>query len=159
VVVRLIASVLTVLVLLVVGWAYHLTSSVVSARDDFEAQVRTWTQERTTITQIDSIEEYRGKQSYAVVFGKNKAGTPVIAWLTEETTVMDRWDLAVPKENVEAAVKRDYPQGVVTAIVPGLNGERRFWEVTMKDQDGRFHYLHYDLYTGQVLTSYVLSPA
>ncbi|CAM3229385.1 MULTISPECIES: DUF5590 domain-containing protein [Brevibacillus] len=157
-IVRFITGVIAVLLLIAAGWAYHLTSSVIGGREDFQLQVQGWVQERTTITQIDSIDEYRGKESYAVVFGKNEAGTPVIAWLTEEKTVMDRLDLAVPKENVEEAVKRDYPQAVVTGMVPGLDGEQRFWEVTLQDHDGRFHYLHYDLYNGQILTSYVLSP-
>lgn len=147
-----------VLLLIFAGWAYHLTSSVVGGREAFQQQVRGWVQERTTIAEIESIDEYRGKESYAVVFGKNEAGTPVIVWLNEEKTVMDRLDLAVPKENVEEAVRRAYPQAVVTGMVPGLDGELRFWEVTLRDQDGRFHYLHYDLYNGQILTRYVLSP-
>lgn len=158
-VVRIFAGVLLILVVFVAGWAYHLAEAVVSERNDFEKQVVEWVQERTTITQIDSIDEYRGKQSYAVVIGKNQVGTPVVAWLTEESVTFDRMDLAVPRENVEAAATQSFPGASIIRIVPGLDGEQRFWEVTMRDQDGRYHYLHYDLYSGALLTSYVLSPA
>ena len=157
-VVRWIIGIIAALLLFVAGWAYHLASSVVQDRHDFESQVRQWVSERTTILEIEEIDEYRGKQSYAVVTGKNQAGTPVIAWLTEEHAIMDRFDLAVPKKSVEEAVKKSYPQSQITRIVPGMDGEQRFWEVTMEDQDGRFHYLHFNLYTGELLMSYVLSP-
>lgn len=157
-VVRWITGIIAALLLIVAGWAYHLASSVVQDRHDFASKVRLWVSERTTIEEIDEIDEYRGKQSYAVVTGKNQAGTPVIAWLTEEHAVVDRLDLAVPKKNVEDAIKRSYPESHVTRIVPGIDGEQRFWEVTLEDQDGRFHYLHFNLYTGELLTSYVLSP-
>jgi uncharacterized protein YpmB len=148
---------LLILVVGVAGWGYHLSSSVVAKRHDFKEQVVQWVKERTTITEIESIDEYRGKESYAVVIGKNEAGTPVVAWLTEEKAAFDRMDLAVPRENVEAAIAQNYPGSSIIRMVPGLDGEKRFWEVTMQDQDGRYHYLHYDLFTGALLTSYMLS--
>jgi len=157
--IRILAGALLVLVLFAAGWAYHLTSSVAAERTEFEKQVQEWVEKRTEISEIESIDEYRGKESYAVVIGKNRAGTPVVVWLTEEKTVIGRMDLAVPRENVEAAIAQNFPGAEEVRIVPGLDGDQRFWEVTLKDQDGRYHYLHYDLYTGALLTSYVLSPA
>ena len=150
---------LAVLLVVGAGFAYHLAASVVGGRSDFAEQVMTWVQERTTISQVDSIDEYRGKQSYAVVLGKNKEGTPVVAWLTDKTAAFDRMDRAVPRKNVEAAALKGFPQATITHIVPGLENEQRFWEVTLKDKDGRYHYLHYDLFSGALLASYVLSPA
>lgn len=157
--VRIMIGIAAVLLLSGVGAAYHLATSIVGGRQDFDEQVMQWVQARTTITQVESIDEYRGKQSYAVVVGKNEAGTPVVAWLTEKTAAFDRMDRAVPKENVMAAVEKGFPQSEVTHIVPGLDNEQRFWEVTLKDKEGRIHYLHYDLFKGNLLTSYVLSPA
>ncbi|KQL49337.1 DUF5590 domain-containing protein [Brevibacillus choshinensis] len=156
--VRITVVVIAALLLIGAGFTYHLTSSVVGERNSFDDQVMQWVQERTTISQVDSIDEYRGKQSYAVVLGKNNAGTPVVAWLTDKTAAFDRMDLAVPRKNVEAAVLKGFPQATITHIVPGLENEKRFWEVTLTDKDGRFHYLHYDLFNGTLLASYVLSP-
>ncbi|MDR7313929.1 DUF5590 domain-containing protein [Brevibacillus nitrificans] len=156
--VRMIVVVIAVLLIVGTGFTYHLASSVVGARSNFDEQVMQWVEERTTITQVDSIDEYRGKQSYAVVLGKNKVGTPVVAWLTDKTAVFDRMDRAVPLKNVETAVLKSFPDATITHIVPGLENEKRFWEVTLKDKDGRFRYLHYDLFSGALLASYVLSP-
>ncbi|MFD2371724.1 DUF5590 domain-containing protein [Brevibacillus sp. GCM10020057] len=157
-VVRMIVVVIAALLVVGAGFAYHLTSFVVGGRSSFDEQVMKWVEERTTISQVESIDEYRGKQSYAVVIGKNQVGTPVVAWLTDKTAAFDRMDLAVPRKNVEEAVAKGFPGAKVTHIVPGMEGDKRFWEVTLKDKDGRFRYLHYDLFSGALLASYVLSP-
>jgi uncharacterized protein YpmB len=154
--VRIVLVVLALSVVAALGFAYHLASHVLEERHNFEAQVRKWVQDRTTITQIDAIEEYRGKQSYAVVLGKNATGTPVVAWLTAEHVVFDRLDLAVPKVKVEETAKRGFPQGSVLHVVPALEGEQRFWEVTLRDSGGRYHYLHYDFFSGKLLKSYAV---
>ncbi|USG63468.1 DUF5590 domain-containing protein [Brevibacillus ruminantium] len=155
---RITTIVLAALLLIVLGSAYHLSATVLGKQADFENKVRNWVQERTTITEIDSIDEYRGKQSYAVVIGKNRAGTKVIAWLTEDTIAFDTMERMVTRESVEASVKQGFPTGKILHLVPGMDENSRFWEVTLKNADGRFHYIHYDLYTGAVLTSYLVSP-
>ncbi|CAJ1002797.1 uncharacterized protein YpmB [Brevibacillus aydinogluensis] len=157
--VRIIIGAVAVCLVVTLGAAYHLTSTVVGKRHDFEDQVRQWVQERTTITEIDVIDEYRSKESYAVVLGKNKVGTPVVAWLTADKAVFDTMDRAVSRESVEEAVRKGFPDARVLHIVPGLDENSRFWEVTLQDRDGRFHYLHYDLFSGKLLTSYIVSPA
>lgn len=156
--VRIVVGVIAVILLTGAGFAYHLTSSVAGKRQAFDEVVRQWVQDRTTITEIESIDEYRGKESYAVVLGKNKAGTSVVAWLTDKTAAFDSMERAVPRKNVEAAVQKNFPNAEIRHIVPGLDAEKRFWEVTLKDQDGRFHYLHYDLFSGALSTAYTLSP-
>ncbi|GEB32767.1 MULTISPECIES: DUF5590 domain-containing protein [Brevibacillus] len=156
--VRIIVGVIAALLLTIAGFAYHLTASVAGERTQFDATVREWVQTRTTIAEIESIDEYRGTESYAVVIGKNKAGTPVVAWMTADKVSFDRMDLAVPRKNVEDAVNKAFPKSEITHIVPGLEKDKKFWEVTVKDANGRYHYLHYDLFSGALLASYVLSP-
>lgn len=156
--VRIIVRAIIALLVTGAGFAYHLTASVAGERNQFEATVREWVQARTTIDEIESIDEYRGTESYAVVIGKNNAGTPVVAWMTAEKVAFDRMDLAVPRKNVEEAVSKAFPQSEITHIVPGLEKDKKFWEVTVKDANGRYHYLHYDLFSGALLASYVLSP-
>ncbi|MGN7468988.1 cell wall elongation regulator TseB-like domain-containing protein [Brevibacillus sp. SAFN-007a] len=156
--VRIIVGAIIVLLVTGTGMTYHLTASVAGERKQFETTVREWVQTRTTIAEIESIDEYRGTESYAVVIGKNQAGTPVVAWMTAEKVTFDRMDLAVPRKNVEEAVSKAFPQSVITHIVPGLEKDKKFWEVTLKDANGRYRYLHYDLFSGALLASYVLSP-
>jgi len=136
------------------AFTYDLAASVVREKRSFEDQVRAWTAERTGITEIDEILEYRGKEAYAVVIGKNRVGTPVIAWMNEKTLQFDTLERAVPHAHVEEAVRKGHPDAQIVKIVPGLDGDLRFWEVTLRETDGRFVYIHYDFYTGQVLKSY-----
>ncbi|MCK9906903.1 DUF5590 domain-containing protein, partial [Frankia sp. Cpl3] len=96
------------------------------------------------ITEIEQIDEYRGKQSYAVVIGKNRVGTPAIAWITPQSVVFDTMDKAVPRESVMAAVSKSFPQAKLLHLVPGIDGSVRFWEATLLDHDGRYRYIHYD---------------
>lgn len=145
------------IVLIGVFTVYHLTSSVVTQQERFVERARKWTFERTSITEIEEITEYRGKQSYTVVIGKNKVGTPVIAWMTEDELVFDLLQGTVAKQNVEDTVLRNHPGAVIQHIVPGIDGEQRFWEVLYIDKEGQYHYVYYDLYTGQFLRAYRLN--
>ncbi|UFJ42738.1 DUF5590 domain-containing protein [Brevibacillus humidisoli] len=136
---------------------YHLASSVVAQQNNFDEQARQWAFERTTITQIDEISEYRGKSSYAVVIGKNKVGTPVIAWMTKDDVVFDVLHGTVPKKNVQEAVMKSHPNAVIKHIVPGIDGEKRFWEVLYIDEEKRYNYVYYDFHTGELLRAYRLN--
>jgi uncharacterized protein YpmB len=154
--IRILVGVAIVLVVFALGFSYHLASHVVGERHAFEEQVRAWTKSRTGIVQIDEIAEYRGTQSYAVVLGKNAVGTPVVAWMTADTLVFDTLDRAVSKQSVLAAAKQGFPKARVLHAVPGLENGQRFWEVTLLDAEGRYQYVHYDLYTGRVLKAYAI---
>jgi len=154
--IRILAGVAIALTVCAIGLAYHLASHVVGERHTFEEQVRAWTQSRTSIVQIDEIEEYRGTRSYAVVLGKNTAGTPAIAWMTEDTLVFDTMDQAVSKQSVLAAAQQGFPHARILHVVPGLENGQRFWEVTLLDEQGRYRYVHYDWYSGKVVKSYAI---
>jgi len=146
-------------VLLGVALVYDLASSVVADKRSFEEQGRQWALERTSITHVDEVVEYRGKQAYTVVLGKNQMGTPVIAWMTADQVIFDTMDRAVTKESVMTALQKGYPGTQIQHIVPGIDGDRRFWEAAVLDQEGKYHYIHYDFYTGQIIKSYVVRPA
>jgi uncharacterized protein YpmB len=154
---RILIGLLCVLAL-AFAFLYDLTSTVVGSQRSFEEQARKWALERTSITQIDEIAEYRGKQAYAVVIGKNRVGTPVIAWMNEKTIHFDTMDRAVTKESVKEAVQKGYPGAEILHIVPGMDEKRRFWEASVRDRDGKYLYIHYDFYTGKVLQSYIIQP-
>jgi uncharacterized protein YpmB len=149
---------IVVIGLLAVAFAllYDLTSSVVGSQRAIEEQARKWAAERTSITQIEEIDEYRGKQAYAVVMGKNRVGTPVIAWMNEKEIHFDTMEHAVTKQSVLDAVKRGYPGGKILHVVPGLEENRRFWEAAVRDQEGRYLYIQYDFYTGKVIKTYMV---
>lgn len=147
------------LLLLAFAFVYDLASSVVAEKRSFEEQARKWAQERTSITQVDEVAEYRGQQTYTVVIGRNQVGTPLIAWMTPEKVIFDTLDRAVTKESVTEALQKGYPGAEILQIVPGLAGDRRFWEATLLDQEGKYHYIRYDFYTGQITQSYAVRPA
>jgi uncharacterized protein YpmB len=154
--IRLTIGAAAVILVVALGITYHLCSHIIGERRAFENQVREWTQNRTSIVQIDEIMEYRGKQSYAVVLGKNAVGTPVVAWMTADTLVFDTMDRAVSKQSVITAAQQGFPRARILHAVPGLDNGQRFWEVTLLDSDGRYHYVHYDFMTGSVLKSYAI---
>jgi len=156
-VVKRIVWLLTGILLIGCFAAYHLASSVVADQQRFVEQARQWALTRTSITQIDEISEYRGKQSYTVVIGKNKVGTPVIAWMTADELVFDLLEGTVPKKNVEETVLRNHPGADIQHIVPGIDGEQRFWEVLYIDEEQQYNYVYYDFYTGAFLRAYRLN--
>ncbi len=144
--------------LLVAAAVYHLASSVVGERHAFAEQARQWAAQRTSITQIDEIDEYRGNQAYTVVIGKNQMGVPCIAWMTPDKVVFDTLDRAVSRDSVRQAVEKGFKNARIVHITPGIDGDSRFWEAVFVDESGRYNYVYYDLYTGKVQKSYRLNP-
>lgn len=144
------------LILIAGGFSYHLTSKVVGERNTFEQQAKQWALTRTSITDIQEVDEYRGKQAYAVVIGKNRAGTPCIAWMTQQDVVFDTMERAVTRDSVMTAVAKGFPKAKLLHLVPGIDGSQRFWEATLLDQDGWYRYIHYDFYKGNVIQAYAV---
>ncbi len=150
----ILASIFVVLTIFV----YHLTSSVAGEKRAFEEQVRQWVAERTSIAQIDEIDEYRGAKTYAVVIGKNLVGTSVVAWMTPDTVDFEIMDGVVTRASVQTALEKGYKNPKIIHIVPGIQDKQKFWEAVFIDQDQRYHYVYYDFKTGKVLKSYRLNP-
>lgn len=146
------------LFLLIGGFLYHLTSSAVGEKYASEDQVRQWVKERTGISQIDEISEYRGTKVYAVVIGKNQVGTPVIAWLTPDSADFEIMDGVVTKDSVKEAVLKGDKNARILHIVPGKDDKLKFWEAVYIDQEQRYNYVYYDFWTGKVIKSYRLNP-
>lgn len=142
--------------LLLVAFAYHLSSSVVADRNDFMEKAEQWARQRTSLKEITEIQEFRGKESYAVLMGKNVAGTPIIIWINEESVQMELLNEVYPREKIIQSVQSRYPGAVMQHAVAGLDGDQRFWEIVFMDEQSRYHYQYYDLYTGQILRSYRL---
>lgn len=146
-------------VFLVLGiFGYQMISSILSDKNVYENQVRQWTEERTGITQIDEIDEYRGTKTYAVVIGKNQVGTPVVAWLTPDSVDFEIMDGVVTKQSVQKALEKGYKNPKIVHIVPGKDEKNKFWEAVFVDQEQRYNYVYYDFWTGKVIKSYRLNP-
>jgi uncharacterized protein YpmB len=138
---------------------YFFVSSVVNQKYTFEEQARQWAGERTRIAQIDQIAEYRGKQAYTVVMGKDADGKGLIAWMTPDETVVDPTDGIVSEEDVKQTALAAFPNGEIVHAVPGIDGYLRFWEILVIDKDGLYNYAYYDLHTGKLIKSYRLNPS
>ncbi|MGC5324607.1 DUF5590 domain-containing protein [Brevibacillus sp. SYSU BS000544] len=147
-----------ILLLLLGGFLYHLTSSAVGEKYASEDQVRQWVKDRTGIAQIDEISEFRGTKVYAVVIGKNHFGTPVIAWLTPDSVDFEIMDGVVTRNSVQEAVLKGDKNARILHIVPGKDDNQKFWEAVYIDQEQRYNYVYYDFKTGKVLKSYRLNP-
>lgn len=156
--VRVISIAVGCLLLLLGGFLYHLTSSAVGVKYAREEQVRQWVKDRTGITQVDEISEYRGTKTYAVVIGKNQVGTPVIAWLTQDSVDFEIMDGVVTKQSVQDAVLKGDKDAKILHIVPGKDDKQKFWEALYIDKEQRYNYVYYDFWTGKVLKSYRLNP-
>ncbi|MGD8189250.1 DUF5590 domain-containing protein [Brevibacillus ginsengisoli] len=152
-----IGLVIVAIVLVIGGFSYNMISNVISDKNQYEDQVRQWTKERTGITQIDQIDEYRGNKTYAVVIGKNQVGTPIVAWLTPDSVDFEILDGAVTKESVKTALEKGYKNPRIIHIVPGKDAKNKFWEAVFVDQENRYNYVYYDFWTGKVIKSYRLN--
>ncbi|MFM1652672.1 DUF5590 domain-containing protein [Brevibacillus sp. B_LB10_24] len=138
---------------------YFFVSSVVNQQYTFEDQARQWAGQRTHIAQIDQIAEYRGKQAYAVVMGKDADGKGLVAWMTPDETIVDSTDGMVAEEDVKQIALSAFPNGEIIHAVPGIDGYLRFWEILVIDQGGLYNYAYYDLHTGKLIKSYRLNQS
>lgn len=152
-----IGLVVAAIMLVISGFTYHMISTVISQKNQFQDQVLQWTKERTGITQIDQIDEYRGNKTYTVVIGKNQVGTPVVAWLTPDSVDFEILDGVVTKASVKTALEKGYKNPKIMHIVPGKDDKNKFWEAVFIDQENRYNYVYYDFWTGKVIKSYRLN--
>ena len=150
--------IISVCVVVIVGiGVYFLLEGLLTERRAIEAESQSYIVQKTTITQIDYIDEYRGKEVYKVVIGKDDKGTSLISWFNDKKTVTEELQNGIPHEEINQKALKEYPGAVVKRIVPGLEGEQKLWEVTLLDKDKRYNYVYYDFTTGTLLRAYTLN--
>ncbi|WP_027417531.1 DUF5590 domain-containing protein [Aneurinibacillus terranovensis] len=121
---------------------------------------KTLAHEKTDINEVLSVDQYNGKVPYIVVQGITKKGEPLVAWFKgNQVDAVEDMNRLVSKKSVIQAIVNKNPRAEIIHVIPGEDGQQKFWEALFVDSKNKFNYYYIDMYTGQFIKSYQLQQA
>ncbi|WP_163100966.1 DUF5590 domain-containing protein [Peribacillus alkalitolerans] len=109
------------------------------------------------LVEINQFHLYNGMETYYVVQGIDENGKGKTVWIPEnkkkEITILYNSN-GKSKEDIVKIVNKELNPYEIIAIKPGMEKDTPLWEVTFKDEKGRFSYYYFDFRTGEWLKFY-----
>ncbi|MDR6549515.1 DUF5590 domain-containing protein [Paenibacillus qinlingensis] len=146
-----------------------LTLGVVLGRFYLNIQNEHWDEKRVAVekayegsmmTKASKVDFFYGDAAYQIVYGENKLGQRLIAWVSDQEVHTEITDEAFTEEQARAAVMTKAPSSEIERVMPGRLGNDYVWEVFYKTKDDRGTRYFYDYYAfkdGTFLDTYRLS--
>ncbi|WP_108671155.1 DUF5590 domain-containing protein [Peribacillus acanthi] len=109
------------------------------------------------LVEIKQFHLYNGMETYYVVQGIDKNGKEKTVWIPEDKKkeITIRFNsYGKSKEDIVRIVNKELNPYEIIAIKPGMEKDTPLWEVTFKDNKGRFNYYYFDFRTGEWLKFY-----
>lgn len=145
------------------------TLGVVLSRFYLNVQNEHWEEKRVAVekayngsmmTKASKVDFFYGDEPVQIVYGENKLGQHLIAWVSGENVHSEMTDEGFPEEQVRAAVVKKAPNSEIERVIPGKLGNDYVWEVFYKlkdDRGTRYFYDYYRFIDGTYLDTYRLS--
>lgn len=156
---KVIAGALLAVVIILSG-LYIFTDSIISGewKDKEQAVLRAY--KETPLVEALRAESFVGEEPYIIVFGLDKLGKPMIAWVSESAVQSKYETEGVSREAVEELVRAGNPEAQIIRITPGVFEEELVWEVysSREQADGKsgHYYDYYRFADGELLDTYRL---
>lgn len=115
--------------------------------------------QKTPITKVEEVDVYYGKDECIVVQGKDAKGNALMAWFVKDKVEVDNMNRLVTKKSVIEALKKSKSNIKILHVTPGKEGDKKFWEVVFLDQNEKYNYYYIDMYTGKLISTYLLEKA
>ncbi|HBI04902.1 MAG TPA: hypothetical protein DDY49_12840 [Paenibacillaceae bacterium] len=136
------------------SFIFHLNGVV----DDIQAQGESLARS-TPIKQVDEVDVYYGKEQCIVVQGKDAKGNPLMAWFINGKSEVDDAKKLVTRKSVVDTLKKSNSKIKILHVTPGKEGAKKFWEVVFLDKNEKYNYYYIDMYTGKLISTFLLEKA
>ena len=106
---------------------------------------------------VDDFYLYNGLESYSVVIGTTNGGQKMIVWIPEndkKQIVTMNAASGKTKEDILSMVEKNINAENIISIKLGMENNVPLWEVTYKNNAGKYNYDYYDFKTGEWLKYY-----
>jgi uncharacterized protein YpmB len=118
--------------------------------------------EKSIMTKATKVESFHGDESFHIIFGEDKIGQQLIAWVSEQEEVhTEMVDEAYKEAQLREDMKAKEPDAELLRVLPGKMGDQLVWEVFYKKQEAasgeRYYYDYYQFNTGTYIDTWRLS--
>ncbi|WCK56123.1 DUF5590 domain-containing protein [Aneurinibacillus sp. Ricciae_BoGa-3] len=134
---------------------FHVTGQEQTIVDQAKAEAHA----KTPINEVTAVDVYNGTRSYVTVQGKSRTGEPLIAWINGSKVNVEDMNRIVNKSGIITAIKQKNPGAYIVHVIPGQDGNQKFWEALFIDSEDNYNYYYVDIYSGQVTKTYRLQKA
>lgn len=149
------------LILLGIGTFRFIDSVAAGNWDEKQKAVET-AYRQTMMAKADKVEPFVGDQPYNIVFGEDKIGKKMIAWISETDIHGEYASDGVTEQSVRDKLIKSKPGADIIRITPGKYGNEYCWEVyyTLSKSGKVGHYYQYYRFSdGEPLDTYNLNLA
>lgn len=145
------------------------TLVIVLSRFYLNVQNEHWDEKRVAVekayvgsmmTKASKVDFFYGDEAFQIVYGENKLGQSLIAWVSDKEVHTEMTDEAFTEAQARDAVLKKAPGSQIERVMPGKLGNYYVWEVFYKTKDDRGTRYFYDYYAfkdGSFLDTYRLS--
>ncbi|WP_249260855.1 DUF5590 domain-containing protein [Virgibacillus pantothenticus] len=105
-----------------------------------------------SLTEIDKVETFYGKEAYHVVYGKDEDGQNKLIFYPlkgkeKKLTTVDQSEI-LSKSEIKNTWKQECDQCELVRITPALVDGNELWELTYVDSSKRYVFDYLDMYDG-----------
>lgn len=145
------------------------TLGVVLSRFYLSVQNEHWDEKRVAVekayegsmmTKASKVDFFYGDEAFQIVYGENKLGQSLIAWVSDKDVHTEMTDEAFTKDQVIEAVSKKAAGSEIERVMPGKLGNDYVWEAFYKTKDDngiRYFYDYYSFKEGKYMDTYRLS--
>ncbi|MCR8642241.1 DUF5590 domain-containing protein [Paenibacillus sp. N1-5-1-14] len=117
--------------------------------------------EKTTMVKATRAEPSYGDEAYNIVFGDDKLGHPLIAWVSAQGVHTEFVDKIFSEEQVKSKMKERGENIEILRILPNKLQGHYVWEVFYKQEipkeSDKYFYDYYNITDGSLVDTYRLS--
>jgi uncharacterized protein YpmB len=154
---KLLGTMLGVLLLLfLINWLYQMIHAP-QWKAENQAVQRVY--QETEMVDADQIRTFHGENTYWVIFGTNKQGEKMIAWVGEDGVHTELADDGVTENKLRKTFASEHPNAEILRVLPGKMGNEYIWEIFYtKEKEGtkRHYYGFYRFDDGTLIDTYRL---
>ncbi|MNI03604.1 hypothetical protein D3C73_565070 [compost metagenome] len=116
--------------------------------------------EKSILAKAIKVEPFYGDESFQIIYGEDKIGQKLVAWVSEQDVHVEMVDEAFTEEQIRQLMLDKDPELEILRVMPGKMKETYVWEVFYKKHENsgvRYFYEYYQFSDGTYIDTYRLS--
>lgn len=149
------------LIVLIIG-TFRFIDNVAADEWDEKRKAVDTAYRQTMMAKADKVEPFVGDQPYIIVFGEDKIGKKMIAWVSESDVHGEYASQGVSEQDVREKLAKSDPGADIIRVTPCKYGNAYCWEAYYKlSKNGKdsHYYRYYRFSDGEPLDTYNLNFA
>ncbi len=147
-----------IVVVFIISAIWILTSSYLSARDQYEnghEQSKQFAMEKAKLKTISNIDTFSSDQKYHVITGKNNENETVYVWISNiekgRKSVVKKKSTGITKNEALESVYEEHNPSEIISVKLGMDEGIPIWEVKYQDESERYTFDYVNFYDGKII--------